>query len=222
MNSTEDRKIRSYVLRQGRLTAGQERALEVHWSHYGLSTADSLLDFNRLFEVQRPMVFEIGFGMGDSLVEQAVIHPDINYLGTEMHRPGVGHLLIQAAEKQLDNLRVFNEDGLEVLERFIPDHVLQGIQLYFPDPWHKKRHHKRRIFNAAFLELAARKLLKGGFIHVATDWVPYAEEIETLMSAHPAFDPMDAPARPETKFEKRGIRLGHEVRDLACCYSPCS
>lgn len=209
------RKIRSYVLRQGRLTQGQQKALDEEWPKFGLSLTQGALDLSELFGNHHPVVFEIGFGMGDSLVSQATEHPELNYLGTEVHRPGVGHLLIGVKEARLSNLRVFADDGLEVLEHCIPDASLAGVQLFFPDPWHKKRHHKRRILNTAFMSMAARKLQSGGVLHTATDWVPYAEEIAELFAADQRFEQVTPPVRAETKFERRGVRLGHEVRDLA-------
>ena len=215
LDNTSDRKIRTFVLRQGRLTQGQDNALKEHWPVYGLDSDTGVLDVESVFGNSNPVIFEIGFGMGDSLVAQACQHPDINYLGTEVHRPGVGHLLIGLVEAGLTNLRVFAEDGLDVLTHCIPDASLAGLQLFFPDPWHKKRHHKRRIMNPEFLSLASRKLASGGFLHMATDWVPYAEEAEALMAADERFEMTTPPDRPETKFERRGLQLGHEVRDLA-------
>ena len=209
------RGVKSYVLRQGRLTPGQQNALTDLWPVYGLDTAMGPLDVNNLFAQPGPVCLEIGFGMGDSLAAQAKNNPEINYIGIEVHRPGVGHLLILAAEYELSNLRVFAEDSLEVLSLSLADQSLSSVQVFFPDPWHKKRHHKRRLINAEFLNLMTRKLHPSGLLHVATDWRPYAEEIEELFQEFPQFEMEPAPARPETKFERRGLGLGHEITDLA-------
>ena len=203
------------MLRQGRLTKGQESALDDHWGEFGLESRNGQLDLTTVFGNDNPVVFEVGFGMGDSLVTQAANNPNINYIETEVHRPGVGHLLIGLTEAKLNNLRVFAEDGLDVLTQSIPGDSLSGVQVFFPDPWHKKRHHKRRILNEAFLNLIAEKLITGGVLHAATDWVPYAEEIAALFEAAGQFEITIPPDRPETKFERRGLALGHEVRDLA-------
>ena len=173
------------------------------------------LDMNELFPRKQPVCLEIGFGMGESLAEQAESNPDINYIGIEVHRPGVGHLLILAAQAGLTNLRVFAEDSLDVLDGCLPDQSLSSVQIFFPDPWHKKRHHKRRLINGDFLLLLSRKLESSGLLHIATDWRPYAEEIQALMADYPQYQTETPPARPETKFERRGVGLGHEITDLA-------
>lgn len=209
------RTIRSYVLRQGRLTPGQENALSQHWPRLGCSTQGGLLDFAALFGNDQPVCLEIGFGMGDSLAEQARDKPHTNYVGIEVHRPGVGHVLMLSELFALDNLRVFAEDSIEVLNTSVPDRSLSLVQVFFPDPWHKKRHHKRRLINEEFLALVRGKLASGGIVHVATDWVPYAEEIEALFATQSYFRQVSAPARPQTKFERRGLGLGHEISDLA-------
>jgi len=210
-----ERRIRSFVLRQGRLTPGQEKALEETWPIFGCELKDGALDFTTLFGNSNPVHLEIGFGMGESLATQALENPDINYLGVEVHRPGVGHLLMLLRDHGLQNVRVFAEDSIEVLNQCIPDDSLARVQIFFPDPWPKKRHHKRRIMQPDFLGLLARKLVDGGMIHFATDWEPYAEDVETLLETNPGFQRVDAPARPETKFERRGLRLGHKINDLA-------
>ncbi|MCB1647256.1 MAG: tRNA (guanosine(46)-N7)-methyltransferase TrmB [Pseudomonadales bacterium] len=212
------RAIRSYVIREGRMTPGQTRALETQWQHYGLDVTESPVDIQAIFPVSQYTVLEIGFGMGDSLFEMAVEHPDYNYLGAEVHRPGVGHLLHRAADAGLQNLRVFNADSLDVLSRAIPEGSLDQVQIFFPDPWHKKKHHKRRLINEAFLALLKSRLKAGGLIHIATDWAPYAEVIEALLAQDPMLQSEPPPARPVTKYEKRGVRLGHQVFDLAARY----
>ena len=215
------RPIRSYVLRQGRLTRGQQQALEQLWDTYGIDFSPAPLDLDSVYENPAPVILEIGFGNGDSLLQQAIANPQNNYLGIEVHRPGVGHLLRLAGEAGIANLRVINHDANEVLLQQIPDQSLDGIQLFFPDPWHKKRHHKRRIVNAEFIELVKRKLKKGGHIHLATDWQDYAEHMLAVMEqasglSNTAGDAIYAgnTERPTTKFEQRGRRLGHGVWDL--------
>ena len=214
------RSIRSFVLRQGRLTASQKKALRDYWPIYGLSTEDGLLDIAGGFPRKQtpdkqPLTLEIGFGMGGSLVSQARDNPERNFIGVEVHRPGVMRLLMEVANNDLHNLRVYAEDSIRVLEESIPDSSLNAIQLFFPDPWPKKRHHKRRIINRQFLALIKPKLQPAGIIHITTDWKPYAEEIIALFAADAMFTAVAPPARPGTKFEQRGLRLGHDISDLA-------
>ena len=215
------RPVKSYVLRQGRLTRGQQQALEQLWNTYGIDYSAEPLDLDNVYEKPAPVVLEIGFGNGDSLLRQVIANPQNNFLGIEVHRPGVGHLLRLADEAGITNLRVINHDAIEVLQQQIPDQSLDGIQLFFPDPWHKKRHHKRRIVNAEFVELVKRKLKKGGFIHLATDWQNYAEHMLAVMeqasglvNTAGAAKYAENTERPTTKFEQRGRRLGHGVWDL--------
>ncbi len=219
------RPIRSYVLRQGRLTQGQQRAFTQYWPTYGLPFADQPLVFTEIFGNSRPVFLEIGCGNGSALAEMALRHPERNYLGIEVHGPGVGHLLHNLAAQGSTNVRIFQHDAVEVLRCMIPDAALAGLYLYFPDPWHKKRHHKRRIVQASFAELVAQKLSPAGFVHMATDWEPYAAQMLAVLQAEPllqntAIDaeyvprPMD---RPLTRFERRGQVLGHVVRDLVFC-----
>lgn len=211
-----ERRIRSFVLRQGRLTPGQEKALAETWPTFGCDLSAGTLDLTALFGNDNPVHLEIGFGMGESLAIQASENPDINYLGIEVHRPGVGHLLMLLRDHGLQNVRVFAEDSIEVLNRKnIADHSLSRVQIFFPDPWPKKRHHKRRIMQPDFLGLLKKKLAAGGMIHFATDWEPYAEDVEALLESYPGYQRIEAPARPETKFERRGLRLGHKINDLA-------
>lgn len=216
------RDVRSFVLRTGRVTASQNKALEQYWPRYGLQVVDGALDFERLLGNSRPVVLEIGYGMGDSLLQMAQQEADKNFIGVEVHPPGVGRLINEAARLGLTNLRTYCADALDVLSLCIPDASLERVQLYFPDPWHKKRHHKRRIVQADFARCVASKLRPGGVFHLCTDWVPYAEHMSAVLRQIPTLENQSTdgdyvvrPAwRPETKFERRGLRLGHEVRDL--------
>jgi tRNA (guanine-N7-)-methyltransferase len=216
------RPVRSYVLRKGRVTEGQRRALEELWPVYGIEPGDTSIDFADIFGNRRPVILEIGFGNGDATWQMAAAEPDSNFLGVEVHRPGVGHLLLKIEEHGLENVRIVCEDAVEVLASRVADASLDGVRIYFPDPWHKKRHHKRRIIQRPFIELLARKMSAGGILHMATDWAPYAEHMLEVMQASPEFENL-SPAgeychqpewRPPTKYEQRGERLGHEVFDL--------
>jgi tRNA (guanine-N7-)-methyltransferase len=220
------RTIKSYVLRQGRLTRGQQQALDRLWPAYGIDFKPQPIDLASTFGRAAPVILEIGFGNGDSLLQQAKDNPDNNYLGIEVHRPGVGRLLHRARKADIGNLRVVNHDAVEVLQQQIPDNSLDCIQLFFPDPWHKKRHHKRRIVNPAFIRLVHQKLKPGGTFHLATDWEDYAQYMLTGMEQAQGF--VNAAGmgkyakdteRPATKFEHRGRRLGHGVWDLV--YKKC-
>lgn len=216
------RPVRSFVLRTGRMTPGQRRAFERLWPRFGLDYRPGPLDLPALFGNEHPVYLEIGFGNGDALAEMAQRHPGRNYLGIEVHTPGVGHLLRQLEEQGSENVRVLRHDAVEVLGDMIPDGALAGTYLFFPDPWHKKRHHKRRIVQPAFAELLARKLVPGGFFHAATDWEDYALHMLEVLDACPALhntasDGRFVPRpedRPLTRFEQRGLRLGHGVWDL--------
>jgi tRNA (guanine-N7-)-methyltransferase len=215
------RTIKSYVLRQGRLTRGQQQALDTLWSDYGINYTAEALNFDQCFEQQAPVTLEIGFGNGESLLQQAERHPENNYLGIEVHRPGVGHLIKRAHDTGLHNLRVINHDAVEVLQHQIADNSLDCIQLFFPDPWHKKRHHKRRIVQPAFVQMICTKLKTGGLFHLATDWENYAEHMMAVMEQAQGFDNTAGKGnyagdtdRPPTKFEHRGRKLGHGVWDL--------
>ncbi|MEG3766794.1 tRNA (guanosine(46)-N7)-methyltransferase TrmB [Alteromonas sp. 14N.309.X.WAT.G.H12] len=215
-------KVRSFVKREGRLTKGQAKALESYWPTMGVEFQDARLDMDALFGRKAPVVLEIGFGMGKSLVEMAENDPDTNFFGIEVHRPGVGACLSEAGERGLTNLRVMEYDAVEVFKKMLPDESLARVQLYFPDPWHKKRHHKRRIVQLPFAQMVREKLAIGGKFHMATDWEPYAEHMVQIMNAAPGFENTapegDYVARPEyrpiTKFEVRGQKLGHGVWDL--------
>ncbi|MBD3612498.1 MAG: tRNA (guanosine(46)-N7)-methyltransferase TrmB [Hydrogenovibrio crunogenus] len=216
------RRIKSFVLRQGRLSQAQQNAIDTMWPQYGLTLEDKLLDFNTLFGREAPTIIEIGFGMGNSLAAMAEAHPENNYIGIEVHRPGVGALLKLVAEKGLTNVRVFNEDAIEVLNRQIPKNSLSAVYLFFPDPWHKTKHKKRRILQAEFAEKIAQYLAPGGQFHMATDWEDYALHMMSVMSAAKGYRNISGEGqytprpdyRPLTKFEQRGHRLGHGVWDL--------
>jgi tRNA (guanine-N7-)-methyltransferase len=216
------RPIRSYTLRQGRLTPAQQRAMEELFPRFGLAGGDAPLDFDALFGRSAPRILEIGFGNGDSLAAIALAHPDNDYLGIEVHTPGVGHLLLKIEEMGLANLRVMRDDAVQVLTRRIADASLDAIYLFFADPWPKKRHHKRRIVQAEFAQLLRRKLKVGGRFHMATDWENYAQHMLEVMNVAEGFrntspggDYVPRPDyRPLTKFEQRGQRLGHGVWDL--------
>ncbi len=215
-------KIRSFVKREGRLTKGQAKALEDHWSTMGVDYADAKLNLTELFGRDAPTVLEIGFGMGKSLVEMAKAQPELNFFGIEVHRPGVGACLSYAGELGVTNLRVIEHDAIEVLKHMIDDNQLHKLQLFFPDPWHKKRHNKRRIVQPDFVELIASKIQTGGQFHMATDWEPYSEHMLEITQQSPLFkntsetnDFVPRPDfRPITKFETRGQKLGHGVWDL--------
>jgi len=208
------RGVRSYVLRQGRTTPSQQRALEQLMPVYGIEYRAEILDPDDVFGRRAPLVLEIGSGMGETTARIAAERPDTDFLAVEVHGPGVGSLLKRIDETGLKNLRVIRHDALEVLERMIADGSLAGIHLFFPDPWPKKRHHKRRLVQPAFAALAARKLAPGGILHAATDWEDYAAGMAEVLDAEPQLERAAARERPATKFEQRGVRLGHEVRDL--------
>lgn len=223
MPKNKHRLIRSFVRREGRLTQGQQRALDELWPIFGIDSGDSVLDLNTVFgNGTRPKVLEIGFGNGDSLAKMAEANPQNDYLGIEVHRPGVGNLLRLIHEQGLDNIRLLNDDAVEILKQRIPATSLDRVQLFFPDPWHKRRHHKRRIVQADFVALIARKLKPGGVFHLATDWENYALHMAQVMKNAPDFENIanagDFVPRPDyrplTKFEQRGQRLGHGIWDL--------
>ena len=215
------RTIKSYVIRAGRMTAAQKQALATLWPRYGLDPQAGLLEPDRAFPRPAPLILEIGFGMGDSLAGMARARPERNYLGVEVHRPGVGNILRLAQEQELDNLRVYQADAKDVLTRCIAPDSLAGIQIFFPDPWPKKRHHKRRLIQPDFVQELRRCLQPGGYLHLATDWQPYADYMLAVMSEAPGFrnafgrgNWAGRGERPPTKFELRGQKLGHGVRDL--------
>jgi len=215
------RRIRSFVKREGRMTSAQRQAIEELWPRYGVE-AGMPLDFRELFQRECPVVLEIGFGNGESLAAMALQNPDRCYLGVEVHRPGVGSLLLNIERLGLTNLRVSMTDSVELLQTQIPDESLSAVQVFFPDPWPKARHHKRRLIQADFVQLLRAKLKPGGTLHLATDWIDYAEHMLLVMEAADGFSNVAGPGkflprpdwRPETKFERRGIGLGHPVSDL--------
>lgn len=215
-------KVKSYVKREGRLTKGQEKALEEHWPTMGIEYRNETISLVEAFDRDAPVVLEIGFGMGKSLVEMAAAAPEKNFIGIEVHKPGVGACLGDAGELGLSNLRVMEHDAVEVLKNMLPDESLSRLQLFFPDPWHKKRHHKRRIVQTEFVELIRTKLAIGGHLHMATDWEPYAQHMAEVVNNNSAYTNTAAEGdyvprpdyRPITKFETRGQKLGHGVWDL--------
>ncbi len=225
------RTIRSFVKRGGRIPPGAQKALNAAWEHYGLAL-DSydvntpVLNFDKLFAKVNPVILEIGFGMGHSLLAMAKANPDMNYLGVEVHEPGIARIIKSAAELGLTNLKIARVDAVWLLQKVVLPQSLFGVQIFFPDPWHKKRHEKRRLINAEFITLLNSRLVKKGWVHIATDWVPYAEQVqqlfeeaaETFQAILPGLQGLlpDKGERLLTKFERRGLRLGHEVRDL--CY----
>jgi len=216
------RTIKSFVKREGRLTKGQQAALDAHWPTMGLEHKNGLIAPKALFNNDSDVVLEIGFGMGASLVEMAKKAPEKNFIGIEVHLPGVGACLSSANEAEVTNLKVYEHDAIEVLRDCVPDESLDTVQLFFPDPWHKTRHHKRRIVQPAFVESLRTKLKMGGVFHMATDWENYAEHMIEVMNAAESFENIasngDFVERPEhrplTKFEQRGHRLGHGVWDI--------
>ncbi len=215
------RKIRSFVLRQGRLTPAQERAFLSGWPVYGLEYQKEPLDISQTFgREESKKILEIGFGMGDATAKIAQTLPENDFLAVEVHAPGVGALLKLIQEDDIENIRIIQHDAVEVLNNMLADGVLDGVHIFFPDPWHKKRHHKRRLIQAAFVELLCRKMKVGAYIHIATDWQPYAEWVLEVLEAEPMLkntvkDYAEKPLyRPLTKFENRGIKLGHGVWDL--------
>lgn len=212
--------IRSYVLRQGRFSRGQQRAYLELLPRFGVPHSGHPLDFEALFGRRAPVIAEVGFGMGETTAAIAAAHPQNDYLAIEVHSPGVGSLLKQIEALGLSNIRIVQHDAAEVLRDMVPSRSLDGVHIFFPDPWPKKRHHKRRLLQPAFAALLADRLRPGGYLHVATDWQDYAEQALEVLASVPQlrntaerFAPRPE-SRPETKFERRGRRLGHDVRDL--------
>ncbi len=216
------RPVRSFVVRGGRLTPGQQRAIDTLYPKLGVPDGDEPLDFENLFGRRAETVLEIGFGNGESTWRMARDEAEKNFLGIEVHPPGVGRLLLALAENEVENVRVCIGDAVVFLNERVADRSLAGVRIYFPDPWHKKRHNKRRLIQPDFVALLARKMQADGLLHLATDWVPYAEHMLEVLQAASDFENLapdggfvDQPAwRPGTKYEARGDRLGHETRDL--------
>lgn len=217
---THHRPIRSFVLRQGRISPAQQRALDTLLPVWGIPYNESPLDLDQVFGRTAPKILEIGFGMGETTAQIAAGNPNNDYLALEVHSPGVGSLLNQIEQRGLRNLRLMQHDAVEVLQHMIPPNQLDGVHIFFPDPWHKKRHNKRRLIQPAFVHLLASRLKSGGYLHVATDWQDYAEQVLEVLSSEPqltntAADYAPRPDyRPLTKFEQRGLRLGHGVWDI--------
>ena len=222
MEDSHHRKIRSFVRRPGRMTSAQGKALADLMPRLGVAPADKEIDLKEIYGREAPRVMDIGFGDGEALLTSAANNPFLDYLGVEVHEPGIGHLLLLLERGGLNNVRVINRDAVEVLSLMIPRHSFDTVNLFFPDPWPKKRHHKRRLIQSAFVVQVARALERGGLFHIATDWADYAEHIAAVMSACEEFLPVDPESaesdplshRPPTKFERRGRLLGHDVTDL--------
>jgi tRNA (guanine-N7-)-methyltransferase len=218
--TAEHRHIRSFVLRQGRVSNAQQRAHDHLLPVYGIPYAPALIDLDATFGRRAPKILEIGFGMGETTAVIAAAHPDTDYLGIEVHTPGVGSLLKEIGEQQLKNVRIIQHDAVEVLQNMLAPDVLDGAHIFFPDPWPKKRHHKRRLLQAPLVALLTSRLKPGAYLHAATDWQEYAEQILEVFSGEPhlknsadGFAPRPD-YRPQTKFETRGLRLGHGVWDI--------
>jgi tRNA (guanine-N7-)-methyltransferase len=214
------RHLRSFVLRQGRITPAQQRACDALLPRFGIEYAAQQLDIAQAFGRSAPKILEIGFGMGDSTAAIALAHPENDYLAIEVHTPGVGNLLKLIDAQQISNIRIIRHDAVEIMRDMLATATLDGVHIFFPDPWHKARHKKRRLIQAPFITHLLQKLIPGGYLHIATDWQDYAEQILAVLSAEPLLENTAAayaprPAyRPLTKFEQRGIRLGHGVWDL--------
>lgn len=212
--------IRSYVLRQGRLSNAQQRALELLGPKFSLPYAPQPLNLDQVFGRTAPKILEIGFGMGETTAAIAQACPENDFLAIEVHSPGVGSLLKQIGDAELTNIRIIQHDAIDVLQHMIADDSLDGVHIFFPDPWHKKRHNKRRLIQSPFIAQLTKKLRINGYIHVATDWQDYAEQVLSVLSAEPllkntASDYAPRPSyRPLTKFERRGLNLGHGIWDM--------
>jgi tRNA (guanine-N7-)-methyltransferase len=218
-------RIRSFVVRGGKITPSQQRALQELLPKYQLES-DQPFEVERVFGNKQPVWLDIGFGNGESLLHAARHYPEVNLVGIEVHPPGVGHLLLEMEKNGLENIRLYQEDAVEVLEKAFADESLDAVHIFFPDPWHKKRHHKRRLIRPDFVALLEKKIRPGGRLHLATDWAPYAEAMHAVMEQFPAFKNQAAaagepplssarpPWRPVTKFERRGQKLGHKSHDL--------
>ena len=223
-DQSKQRPIKSFAIRRGKMTAAQREGLQTHLQKWGLTVDDGIVNIAQVFNNDHPTVLEIGFGMGDSLAFMAAAEPKQNFIGVEVHSPGIGRLLSLVASQKLKNVRIFNGDAVEILKNNISPHSLSRVNIYFPDPWHKTKHHKRRLIQPKFLKLLHSRLSIGGLLHVATDWQHYANQVLRLLDKQPQFenigdqhgcvDAIDF-GRPETKFERRGKRLGHRIWDIA-------
>ena len=204
--------------RGGRLTLSQKNGLNQLWHQYGIDNNQAPLNFETMFVQPQPIILEVGFGNGDSLLEMASSNTNFNYLGIEVYQAGVGRLICQANKQNLTNIKIIKDDATEVLAHRIQNNTLVGVQIFFPDPWHKKKHHKRRLIQANLLDLLAKKLKPTGFLHIATDWQNYAEHIDLCLNEHLDFKKLstapNSTLRPITKFEKRGLKLGHQIWDF--------
>lgn len=214
------RPIRSFVLRQGRVSPAQQRSIETLMPRFGIPYVEQVLNLDQVFGRSAPKILEIGFGMGGATAQIAAAHPQHDYLALEVHPPGVGSLLKLIGEQSIQNIRIIQHDAVEVIDNMLQDEVLDGVHIFFPDPWHKARHNKRRLIQAPFIAKLVQKIKPDGYIHVATDWQDYAEQILAVLGSEPqlantASDYADKPEyRPLTKFEQRGLNLGHGVWDL--------
>ncbi len=222
-NTPHKRHIRSFIRRDSRLTVGQQTAIEFGWARYGLEVTNQPVNLNTVFDNTAPVIVEIGFGNGVALAKMAAQHPLYNFIGIETHKPGVGHLLIELAQRDLNNVRIYNADVISVLSNSLVNQSVSGIHIFFPDPWQKRRHHKRRLINKAFVDQITHKLCIGGYLFIATDWANYGRWIEKIMFADdcplqeitlPAQSEIIIPERPQTKFELRGMGLGHTIREF--------
>ena len=222
MTESPHRPIRSFVLRKGRLTSAQSRALDELWPHFGIEPSETVIDFDRLFSRKSDVIVEIGFGNGESTWQMARQEAHKNFIGIEVHKPGVGQLLMALENHDIGNVRIVREDAVSFLQHRVAKSSLQGVRIYFPDPWPKKRHHKRRIVQKDFVRLLAELIAPGGILHLATDWQPYADNMLEVLGQCTNFNNLSVtgdycerpPWRVHTKYEHRGTRLGHKVRDL--------
>ena len=217
---SRQKSIRSFTVRAGRITQAQQNAYQLYWSSYGLDLEQGLIDQQAIFGNSNPLIMEIGFGMGESLFNMCTENPLNNFIGVEVHPPGVGKLLNNAGNAELSNLKIYQADAIDILKECIADNSIARMQVYFPDPWPKKKHHKRRLIKPEILTLIQQKLCPLGLLHIATDWRPYAEEVmsilETTEGLHNTSQGFSQRPkwRPQTKYESRGIKLGHDVCDI--------